>query len=288
MLNRRFLCGASLAIAMAIIGCSSVEEREQSSASRAARDRGYPYISDQSHAEKARIALSPDTPEDERFEAVWALAISGYTEKSALALAVVACDKTISHTTRGYAAMGLRNFTSSIPQKLKSEIQEMLRGVIARENADTPDGVIRTLIAWADAPFVYKTLGPEAAGHPMEIEILAGLPGKNGVDRLWQIYESCPKRHWSYFKRSQIGRAMVKKQDTRGIDILMELLPAAKAPSGQYRHNVFKFLAIHIGQDFGYNALNYDPSLNQAVAGMLSWWDENRHRFALDGRSNKQ
>ena len=288
MSNRQFLYGTCSVLAMAIIGCSTIEKYGQPSASNAARDPGYPYITDQSYPEKARIAVSPDTPDAERFEAVWALAISGYTEKSARALAIVACDKTISHTTRGYAAMGLRNFTSSVPAKLKSEIQEMLRGVIARENADAPDGVIRTLIAWADAPFVHETLGPEMVEHPMEIEILAGLPEKNGVDRLWQMYQSLPKRHWSYFKRSQISRALVQKQDTRGIDILIELLPAANAPSGQHRHNVFKFLAIHLGKDFGYNALNYDPSLNEAVDRMLSWWDENRCQFVLNGHSTKQ
>jgi len=278
----------SILVSLVVTGCSTVQTQENPLVARTTESSGYPYITDNSFTPKIELAVSADTAEDKRFQAVRALAISGYTKESARGLTTVACDRSASDTTRGYAAMGLRNFTTSLPAELKRKIQEQLRGVMADEKGDTPDGVIRTLISWGDAPFVHETSGTEANEHPMAIEILAGLPDKNGVDRLWELYESCPKRRWSYFRRSEIGRALVKKRDTRGIDILMALLPSDKAPSGQHRHNVFKFLAIHLGHEFGYNALNYSPALNEATDKMLSWWDKNKKEFVLDKRNTKQ
>lgn len=257
---------------------------------RQMQDSGYPVIADGTFVEKIRLATSPDTPDKVRFDAVWGLAISGYTKESTLALAQVTAERGASDTTRGYAAMGLRNFTASIPSDLKHDSQKVLQGVITAEGYDAPDGIMRTLIAWGDAPFILETLGTEAEGHPMEVEILAGLTGDGGFERLLQLYETCRKGRRSYNERSEIGRALVMKRDKRGVDILMELLPSDGSPGGQHRHNTFAFLTKYVtgGSTFGYNALNYDPSLDEAVPKMLSWWQESRRDFVFDSASQKK
>jgi hypothetical protein len=253
-------------------------------------DRGYPYLKPDEIPGKVKLAVSVETPAEERFKAVWGLAISGYTKESAEALSQVACDKSAGETTRDYAAMGLNNFTRQIPEESRKTIQQSLHGVLEKEKGDTPEGIIRTLIAWNDAPFIREILGEQVKGHNMEVEVLAALPGQESCDKLWQLYQESPKGYRSvyYNKKASIGRALVAKNDTRGIDILVELLPEDHAPGHQYRHNVFVFLARKIDKDFGYKAENYHPALEKAVPEMLSWWKENRGTFVLGTSSGRQ
>lgn len=261
-------------------------------ASSMSRDQSgkYPYLAPDEIPENVRLATSAETPPNKRFSAVWGLAISGYTEESAEALVAVACDKNADETTRGYAAMGLRNFTTQLPEAAKDLIAKRLCTVMEEEKGDTPDGIIRTLIGWGYASFVSEILGEQLQGHTMEIEILAKLPDEESSEKLWQLYQSCPKGHKSvyYGRKAGIGRALADKGDTRGIDILMELLPKESAPGAQYRHNIFIFLSHKIGESFGYNALNYDSALEEAITKMLLWWEDNRGVFILRSSGSKQ
>ena len=237
--------------------------------------------------ELLRNALSSDLRV--QFEAVRTLAVSGYTKEAAEVLAKVASDPKGSETTRGYAAMGLRNFTNGIPDEQKNAIQKVLRGIVQAEGEDTPDGVVRTLLAWGDASFIQEVLGENLEGHGMEIEVLERLPDTSASDRLWQIYETCGKGRKAvyYNKRASVGRALVNRKDIRGIDILMTLLPAEKAPGPQYRNNVYVFLALKIGEDFGYGRGNYRPELEEAIPRMMTWWEKNRAKFSFDRKNEK-
>lgn len=216
-----------------------------------------------------------------QFEAVRELAISGYSPSSASILATIACDSNAPETTRDYAAMGLGNFTSGIPGNDKALICEKLKRVLEAEKLDTPDGMIRVLVKWGDAALVHETLGEQLKEHAVEIKVLEHMKGAYATNRLWQIYLDCPKERKAryYNKRASVGRALVNRGDVRGIDILMELLPANRAPGPQYRNNVYIFLAIRIGNNFGYEDGNYRPELEQAIPKMMSWWEENRLTF---------
>jgi len=224
-----------------------------------------------------------------QFDAVRKLAISGYTREAADVLAMVVADTKVSETTRDYAAMGLGNFTSKIPSGQKDSVRKVLREVLHSEAADTPDGILRTLLAWGDADLIQEELGPGLKTHTMQVEVLERSSDPRASDLLWEIYQACPegRKAEHYNRRAQVGRALVGRKDIRGIDILVGLLPADKAPGPQYRSNVFIFLAIRLGQDFGYGQGNYRPELEQAVPKMISWWEHNRKSFAF-GPPNRQ
>jgi len=216
-----------------------------------------------------------------QFEAVRELAISGYSPSSADILAKIAYDCNTPETTRDYAAMGLGNFTNSIPNEDKTSIREKLKRVVKEEKIDTPDGIIRLLGRWGAACFVYEALGEQLKGHTLEIDVLEHIEDDYATKRLWQIYQDCPKgRKAKYYKiRTRVGKVLVGKGDIRGIDILMTLLPKDKAPGPEYRNSVYILLAITIGNNFGYEDGNYRPELEQVVAKMMSWWEENRLTF---------
>ncbi|HUT28439.1 MAG TPA: HEAT repeat domain-containing protein [Sedimentisphaerales bacterium] len=244
---------------------------------------------------KEKIATLPDEQRNKlfsdslsdnpsaQFDAVRELAISGYSPSSAEILAGIACDSNAPQTTRDYAAMGLGNFTNAIPADDKTNICTRLKHVLEVETLDTPDGIIRLLVKWEASDFVYKTLGERLKGHGLEVDVLAKIDGDYATDRLWQIYRDCPKgRKAEYYnKRASVGRALINKGDVRGIDILMELLPADNAPGPQYRNNVYCFLAIKIHNNFGYENGNYRPRLEEAIPKMIAWWEENRSDFKL-------
>jgi hypothetical protein len=274
-------------LVFAVVGNAADEKRTAPGGIHVHAYGGSPRLATGEISAKAEIAVSGDTPPEERFEAVRALGISPYTNESAQALVHVACDKTFDETTRDYAGMGLRNFTKYIPDESRRSIQQRLRAALESEKGDTPDGIVRTLIAWNDAPFINEILGDQLAGHTMEIEVLAALPGKESAERLWELYRTAPKSRKSvhYNRRAEIGRALVKKKDSRGIDILIDLLPADRAPGKQYRHNIFVFLAGTLKHRFGYDAEKYDPSLEEAVPSMIAWWEKNKDTFAFTEKS---
>ena len=124
----------------------------------------------------------------------------------------------------------------------------------------------------------------------MEIKVLGALPGEESAERLWQLYQASPKSRKSehYDRKAEIGLALVSKNDKRGIDILINLLPADRAPGNQHRHNVFVFLVRKTNKDFGYKAQNYAPALEEAIPQMVSWWQQNRGTFMLAGSCNRQ
>jgi hypothetical protein len=244
---------------------------------------------------KEKIATLPDEQRNKlfsdsvsdnpsaQFDAVRELAISGYSRSSAEILAGIACDSNAPQTTRDYAAMGLGNFTNAIPPEDKTHICSKLKNVLQAEKLDTPDGIIRLLVKWGAPRFVHETLGEQLKGHGLEVDVLAQMEGDYATDRLWQIYKDCPKgRKAAYYnKRAGVGRALINKGDVRGIDILIELLPADKAPGPQYRNNVYCFLAIKIHNNFGYANGNYRPEVEEAIPKMIAWWEENRSDFNL-------
>jgi hypothetical protein len=246
-------------------------------------DSAYPFLKPDEIAAKAKIAVAAETPPKERFMAVWGLAISGYTKESAEALSQVACGRSAGENTRDYAAMGLGNFTRQLPEESRKMIQQRLRAVFEKEKDDTPDGIIRTLIGWNDAPFIRKVLGKQMKGHTLDVEILAALPGKEGCDSLWQLYQKSPKGYKSVYssRKERIGRALIDKNDVRGIDILIDLLSEDHVPDQQYRQNAFIYLMRKLNNNFGYNAENFDAALEKAIPEMVYWWKKNKKTFVL-------
>lgn len=216
-----------------------------------------------------------------QFEAVRKLAISGYSQEAAQVLTAVATDVKAPENTRAYAAMGLRNFTNRIPADEKDAIQAALRKALQTECEVTPDELIRTLLAWGEARFVQDALGDKLAGHAMEIDVLERSTDASASDRLWTIYRNAPqgKSAPAYEKRTNVGMALANRNDVRGIDILMTLLPAEAGPGPQYRNNLYHFLALKLGRNFGYGQGNYRSELEQAVPKMLAWWEEHRSSF---------
>lgn len=226
-----------------------------------------------------------------RFKAVHKLAVSDYSEEAAVTLADVVADRTASETTRDYAAMGLRNFTTALPASKRQSLQTQLRNILESECEETPDGIIRTLIAWGDADFICEILGDKLHGHALEIEVLVERSDKTASERLWDMYESCPKSRKAihYNQRAAIGRALVNRRDIRGVDILMALLPPEAAPGPQSRTNIFLFLTAKLGNRFGYDcAGSYTPTVEPAIQAMLAWWEENHLTFSFDDSQERQ
>ena len=251
-------------------------------------DSSLPYLKREEYPKKIDEILStfPDVP----FNAVWGLAISGYTPEAEAVLTKIVCDQCVDETTRDYAAMGLGNYSKEITPNRKTFIQEGIRNVLRNEKADTPDGILRLLIKEGDAPLIQEILGNDLAGSSLEIDVLEALPDKQASDRLWKIYQNCPKsrKEKHYSRRASIGIALANRKDKRGIDILVTLLPAENAPSRQHRNNVYNFLATKLGNKFGYENGNYRPELEAAVPKMTSWWSKNREVFEFEPKWGKQ
>ena len=250
---------------------------------------GTKKLTDKELAAKIELAASAQTNPHVRFEAVRLLAISRFTPKSAEVLLDIACDPKVGRTTRGYAVMGVGNLSIHLPEDMQAPIKKRLREALATELTDTPDGIVRRLIAWGDAGYVQEILGDNLAGYAMEIDVLRATPDPAASERLWQLYLKCPKgaRTEHYKRRAKIGGALATREDKRGIDILVKLLPVGKAPGAQYRSNNYNFIARKIRQDFGYKGGNYRRSLEKAVPKMIDWWKKNRDEFEFHGRARK-
>ena len=249
-----------------------------------------PEFSQEEKPQRARQALHPDTTEHDRFMLVWGLATSGYSPESADALVKIACDSTESETTRGYAAMGLSNFTLKLPAESKADILRRLQGALEREKGDCPDSILRTILAWGGSADLLATIGKDLRGHSMEIEVLKTAPSEVAIPRLWRMVEAAPKSRKSraWMERTNVGYALIAHQDKRGVDILVESIPLDKSPSGQHSNNVFHGLVrLVFHQNFGYNSANYHPSLGEAIPQMARWWSENRESFTWDGAQPK-
>ena len=275
--------GALVASAGTLAGCSAIGE-PRLDGTRCARCEVASPGGVRASGREHRVAVAKALHGD--FDSVWSLSISGYSLDASSALATVASSKHMGETTRDYAAMGLRNFSALMPAEERSSIARQMRDVLAEEGADTPDGIIRLLVRWGDASYVQRTLGGSLAGHSMEITVLRDLPEEWAGERLWRMYLDCPESRKAehYNRKAGIGRALVERRDKRGIDILVALLPADNAPSRQHRNNVFKFLALKIGETFGYEHSNYDPSLEEVAFKMQQWWKGSRSAFEFGSK----
>jgi len=225
-------------------------------------------------------ALSADP--EQQFEAVRRLAVADYSADGVAVLQSVVANPRVGETTRDYAAMGLGNYVAAMSDESRRSVRDGLRGVLEREVLETPDRVGRALIhRFDDARFVQEVLGEHLAGHELEIETLARIRTPASIDRLWVIHETTPKRRKSevYVRRAAVGRALIDLGDPRGVDVLLDLLPAKNAPGSQYRVNVYGFLAKALDRDFGFIAATYDPDLEGAISRMRAWWSENRASF---------
>jgi hypothetical protein len=249
-------------------------------------------------SQKAKEVLDPTTGDTARFYAVRALAISGYTRDGAEALAIVATDRKHDDTVRGYAAMGLQNFSSSMPPAVQQPIQKKLQRALEAEMEKLPDGLMRTLIAWGDADYIREVLGDRLRGHRMEVEILeCASARKRAVDRLWEMYQTSPKPKSDpdWLMRFRIGAGLVRQEDKRGVDILIECLtvrepcaPSSQSPTAkalneesfrQSLSNTYAWLARATGQNFGYVSNRWTPELPRAIDEMVGWWKEHRDTF---------
>lgn len=258
---------------------------------------GLPRISAENKAQVARLVVELGTPKQLRFYAIWGLATSGFSPEAAEALTKVAEDNKLDKTARDYATMGLGNFTLLLPGEMKEGIRIRLRSIVKAESTTVPDGILRTLVRWGDAPWIAEQFGDRLKGHVMEITILTAARSPKAAGRLFELYEADVKQASSnsYIRRSEIGSALVELGDKRGIDILETLLDARSVPdlgqgsppNPQYRHNVFREITKAIENDFGYSHLNFDPSIDEAIRKFRGWWTKSRDTFEFKGDSKK-
>lgn len=262
----------------------------------------FPYLTPEQRAQKAKEAVDPSTDAKTRFDAVWGLAISGYSRESAEALASVAADSKYDATTRGYAGMGLSNFSNAISEEVRQAALDRLYGALNAEREKLPDGVMRTLINWGDADRVRQTLGDKLSGHRMEIEVLQRIGSREeAVAGLMALYRVAPDVTSSigWTRRWHVGAALIERQDKRGIDILIECLtvqepwpidnpsPQATASNAasfrQSLHNTFTRLATIFDDRFGYEAGGtWNAQLADAIPKMVAWWKISRQTWSFD------
>ena len=252
---------------------------------------GLPHIAEKDKGMVAQLAASDQSDASLRSLAIYALAISGYSPESVDALSKVLADSTLGD--RGTAAMGLGNFTMELPAKRKEELRAQLRKIMESEGLRRPPEIIRLLLVWGDAPWVAEQFGDDLTGHAMEIEIIGKLPAARATPRLLEIYRSSERVNTSesYNRRADIGRALMKYGDKRGVDILDTLLDAGSvptlsdgSPSHQYRNNVFAAIQKAVGKKFGYEHLNYDPTIDDAIVRYREWWLRDRYEFEFPKR----
>jgi hypothetical protein len=218
------------------------------------------------------------------FNAMRWLGISGYSPDAADALLRIATDKSFGETTRGCAAMGLGNYLSRLSTEQKECIRTTIAKVIQREGRNTPDTLIRLLIAMDGASLVAELMGNDLAGSRCEVEVLARLPGDAAGQRLWQLCEQLRDQPIAEvaFRIQVIGDAMLSRKDKRGADVLLSLLPKDVGLDKQFRHNTYAVLARYTRKDFGYKAVNYHPDLEAAVPKMIEWWKTSRVSFQCE------
>ncbi|HAU37504.1 MAG TPA: hypothetical protein DCX07_07265 [Phycisphaerales bacterium] len=221
-----------------------------------------------------------------------------YSRESAEALDIIACDSQYDVTTRGYAGMGLSNFSNAMPEDVRQSILDRLYGALSAEKEKLPDSVLRTLIHWGEADRVRKVLGQKLRGHPMEIEVLQRIgTRKEAVERLMELYETAPEvtSNIGWTKRWHVEAALMERQDKRGIDILIECLTVnepwpsslpkeiAWASFHQSLHNTFDRLATIFDDRFGYQAGGtWAPQLDDAIPKMVEWWKANRQTWSFE------
>jgi hypothetical protein len=240
--------------------------------------RDYPYLRPEDRPLAIEAALAGN------FNATWGLAISGYSRDAADALLQIATDKSFGATTRGYAAMGLGNFSGRLSREEKELICIAIATAIQQEGRSVPGEFVRLMNRLDSAPLVAELLGEDLAGSRFEIDVLARLSGDAAGQRLWQLYEQLRGRAVTEVasRIAVIGNAMLDRKDKRGADVLLSLLPKGTGLDNQVRHNTYSALARRIGNSFGYAAVNYHPDLEAAIPKMVEWWNNNQQQFEFD------
>ncbi len=251
---------------------------------------GFPYLTPEQRPLAAKAALDPATDQKDRYQAVWGLAISGYTRQGADALAAITADGARGDALRECAAMGLINFTQEMPAEVRRAIQNKLYGALDAEKDKLQGGVIQLLAAWGDADRVRKVAGDKLNGHPMEVIVLKKISSRDiAVARLWEIYQAATPAKSGNIALSRAwhaGEALIHWRDKRGIDILLECLTikaAENAEDGSFRqsrHNTFIHLASALHDKFGYDGVGtWTPQLDEAIPRMVAWWKANRQTW---------
>jgi len=251
---------------------------------------GLPKVADKNKESVARIVTSQGYPAELRSLAVYALAISGYSPESFEALRKIAMDTSMAAHDRDSATMGLQNFWSDLSDAKRKEVRLNFRELHRAQDLESSDQTLRASIIYGNGPWIAEQLGSKLSGHRLEIEIDASLPDPEAMKRLIAKYQTLEgdALPLSYDSRAEIGRALIEHHDKRGIDILDTLLDAGNvpllqdgAPSHQYRSNVFRFIQRSVGKTFGYEHLNYDPSIDEAIARFRKWWLIERYKFGF-------
>ena len=147
--------------------------------------RGYPYLQMEEIPRAVAMVKHPHTGQTDRFYAIWGLAISGYTPQGAEVLFEIAADQEALASWREYAAMGLGNFSSTMPPRKRDQYLAALRKTLAAEREKTPSGLLRLMISWNDVTRVEQALGKAIENHPMRVEILIASPRPEASDELW-------------------------------------------------------------------------------------------------------
>ena len=292
-----------LGIAWAV-GCASAAPVAQTTAKATTQPAQpapspYPYLAPKDRPRKAKEALDKGTDEKTRYRAAWGLAISGYCRESAEALAIIAVDSARGNALRECAAMGLINFTHSMPVEIKRALQDKLYGALNAEKENLQGGVIQTLVAWGDADRIVRVLGEKLRDHPLEVIVLKKISSrKAAVTRLWEIYQTAPPVKGGSItlgRRWHAGDALILWRDKRGIDILLECL-SVKEPKGSnsasFRrslHHTFIRLAALFDDNFGYGRggrwyPQLDKQLDKAIPKMAAWWKTNRQTWSFEVR----
>jgi len=253
----------------------------------------HPYLRPEQRPQKAKEAIDPSTAEKARYQAVWGLAISGYTRESAEVLGIIAADRGRDEALRECAAMGLINFTHSMPREVRTALQDKLYGALDAEKEKLQGGVIQLLVAWGDADRVRGGLGEKLRDHPMEVIVLKGISSRQtAVARLWEIYQQAAPAQSGNIALSRAwhaGEALIHRQDKRGIDILIECLVVSGDSADntetfrQSRHNTFMHMASVLDNRFGYEAGGtWKPQLADAIPKMVEWWKANRQTWSFE------
>lgn len=306
MLMRSNAGGVALAVAIAMAGLGGLvclaDEPAAANPSSPSRAAEYPHVEPDQRAATIEKALSGATDDKERFTAVWGLAISGYTKETAEALAAIAADSQARPIIREYAAMGLRNFISAMPDEVRKKTHERLHSALDAEKEKLPDAVMRLLVEWGDADRIGKLLGDKLRNHRMEIEVLKSLSKRDAaVERLWELYKAAAPvgEQAGWYRRFSVAEALVSLKDKRGIDIYIECLsvkepwPAAGTSDAakdsnlrsfrQCLHNTYQRVAVILDDDFGYEGGGtWTEGLEKAIPELADWWAKNGKGWSFE------
>lgn len=209
----RFLLAVILAmVASATPGCAQTGAGRLGEAERAAR---------------VRLAIDPATDDKTRYEAVYAMAVGGYSPEAARALGSIAAGREYSAVVRWNAAMGLRNFTPEMPEPVRESIRGELRLAAKVEQDKLPAGPLYVLNDWGDADWIVEALGKNLRVHQEEVDVLARVRSREfAVARLWEIYQTAATAttRAGWIRRRHVGTVLLERRDKRGVNALLECL----------------------------------------------------------------